>query len=147
MQRFVKMSPNRKLIFTSRKEDCNLFTNNIYHSDTDDTALKAFAEGKVNDLISIKQIRTGGNFKNFDTIFSSQINNKKSTFMQDLGRLFRLEVDQLGTIYAFYADDTQDMIWAMNATKDIPEEKKRIYKYDATLPGGEQIRYILQDTF
>lgn len=67
--------------------------------------------------------------------------------MQDLGRLFRLEVDQLGTIYAFYADDTQDMIWAMNATKDIPEEKKRIYKFDATLPGGEQIRHILQDTF
>jgi superfamily II DNA or RNA helicase len=147
MQRFVQMSPNRKLIFTSRKEDCNLFTNNIYHSDTDDTALKAFAEGRVNDLVSIKQIRTGGNFKNFDTIFSSQVNNKKSTFMQDLGRLFRLEVDQLGTIYAFYADDTQDMIWAMNATKDIPEEKKRIYKFDATLPGGEQIRHILQDNF
>lgn len=147
MKRFADTCPNRKLIFTTRKEDCSYFSRNVYHSDTDDKALLAFARGEVNDLVSIKQIRTGGNFKNFDVILNSQINAKKSTFMQDLGRLFRLNVDQIGTIYGFYADNTQDMIWATKATADIPDHKKRIYKYDASLPGREQILHILQDAF
>lgn len=146
MKKFVDAIPNRKLIFTTRKEDCEYYTRNIYHSDTDDKALKAFAAGEVNDLVSIKQIRTGGNFKNFDVILNNQINSKKSTFMQDLGRLFRLQIDQIGTIYCFYADNTQDMIWATKATAGIPVHKKRLYKYDWNL-GNSQIRSIINDTF
>jgi superfamily II DNA or RNA helicase len=146
MKKFVNHCPNRKLIFTTRKEDCGFFSNNIYHSDTDDKSLKAFANGEVNDLVSIKQIRTGGNFKNFDIILNNQIQSKKSTFMQDLGRLFRLEVDQVGTIYAFYAADTQDMIWATKATEGIPAHKKQHYIYNHDF-GIEQVNMIINDTF
>lgn len=146
MKKFADCCPNRKLIFTTRKEDCGFFSKNIYHSDTDDKSLKAFANGEVNDLVSIKQIRTGGNFKNFDVIMNNQIQSKKSTFMQDLGRLFRLEVDQVGTIYAFYAANTQDMIWATKATEGIPAHKKRTYTIDYNL-GYSQIQGIINDTF
>ena len=66
--------------------------------------------------------------------------------MQDLGRLFRLDVDQIGTIYGFYADNTQDMIWANKATSEIPDHKKRTYTYDPAR-GYEQVRAILEDTF
>lgn len=146
MSETLRSHSKRQLVFVNRKEQCPAVSCNIYHSGTKDKALTAFAEGIIDTLVSIKQLRTGSNFKNFDTICSLQVNSKASTFMQDLGRLFRLDVGQIGTIYTFYADNTQDMVWSDKAMVNIPKEKMRVYDWDHTM-SYRQVQEIIDDTF
>jgi superfamily II DNA or RNA helicase len=146
LKRICDLSTRRKMIFLNRKEMCPAISSNIYHSGTKDAALTAFAAGTIDDLVSIKQLRTGSNFKNFDTIFSQQVNSKSSTFMQDLGRLFRLDIGQIGTIYAFCAENTQDVSWIDKALVHIPSHKKRFYDWDHTMP-IQKVQEILDDSF
>lgn len=121
------LSDKRRILFMATKEACAEVSPYIYHSGTKDTDLLRFARGDIDELASCRMLRTGANIKNFDTILCQQVNSKYVDFMQMLGRLFRLEIGQIGWIYAVYITETQDMVWLDKATIKIPREKQRHY--------------------
>lgn len=120
----------RRLIFTTTKEECKELSKHVYYSGSSEKDLKAFIQGTINDLATIRQLKTGSNIKDFDHLLCKQINQKQSNFMQILGRLFRLPIGQIGNIYLFCLYETQDYAWMDRALREIPSIKQKRYSLD-----------------
>lgn len=118
-----KLSNDRRILFSMSKASCEALSPNIYHSGTDDLALRAFEEEQIKELSTIKQVRRGSNFKRLKYAVALQINAQERDFIQMLGRMLRLEKDDTGEVWIICASNTVDADWTRKATKSLNKNK------------------------
>jgi len=141
LQNFSSKVDFAKKLFESIEEKCILFTNSkeqadnlcnySYHSGNTDSEenLKLFKEDKINKLSCVLQLNEGVNIPNLKQgiIMHAYANERKSN--QRIGRLLRLNPDDVATIHVLCYRNTIDETWVDSALSDFDHNKITRYDY------------------
>lgn len=114
----------RTLIFCSNTEQAKLLGYPSYNSKTSDKDLKAFQEGKINQLSLVKTGTVGVTYKNIDNVVIIQCDsNNQGYSYQKLSRgLLKREGKKLN-VYILYLKDTVDELWTKKFLEDVDTTK------------------------
>jgi len=139
MMKFPSKETYAKKLFESITDKCILFANtqeqadklcrHSYHSenpDSEDNLLK-FKMGIVNKLSAVLQLNEGVNIKELrqGIIMHAYGNERKSS--QRIGRLLRLNPDEVATVHVLCYEGTVDEAWTKSALS-VFDQSKIIYK-------------------
>jgi superfamily II DNA or RNA helicase len=125
----MERTGKKRLIFCQTKEMCDALSPYRYHSGTDERHYELFKEGLIKELTTIKQVREGANIPDLPTGLIVSLNSTPLALLQQLGRLFRVEVGgEPVKLHILVARNTMDEHWFYSATKGIAKE--RINKID-----------------
>lgn len=122
-------------IFESIDDKCIIFTNThvqadslceySYHSGNPDSEenLKMFKDGKINKLSCVLQLNEGVNIPDLKhgIILHAYANERKTN--QRIGRLLRLNPDDVATIHILCYRNTIDEYWVKESLSDLDETK------------------------
>jgi superfamily II DNA or RNA helicase len=113
------------ILFANKKEQADSLCVYSYHSGNPDSEenLKMFKEGTINKLSCVLQLNEGVNIPNLKEgiIMHAYGNERKSN--QRIGRLLRLNPDDVATIHILCYRDTVDEKWVETALSDLDEHK------------------------
>lgn len=113
------------IIFANKKEQADSLCAYSYHSGNPDSEenLKMFKDGKINKLSCVLQLNEGVNIPNLKQgiIMHAYGNERKSN--QRIGRLLRLNPDDVATIHILCYKNTVDEKWVDSALSDLDENK------------------------
>lgn len=112
VKKILKILKNKRLIcFTNSIEQCEeLGGKYVIHSkvkNIKDIIFK-FNKGKIDKLFAVNMLREGMNLSNIQAGIITQLDNKKLSFIQMLGRVFRSEFP---VCYIIVVEDTQDEVY------------------------------------
>lgn len=139
MMKFPSKEIYAKRLFDSITDKCILFANSqeqadklcrhSYHSDNQDSEenLLKFKAGVINKLSAVLQLNEGVNIKDLKQgiIMHAYGNERKSS--QRIGRLLRLNPDEVATIHILCYEGTVDEAWTKSALS-VFDQNKIIYK-------------------
>ena len=118
----------RNITFTTTKEIADKISENVHYSGCKNSKLDDFQSYKINDLVSINQMKVGANLEELRYMVAQQINSKMHDFMQMVNRTTRQGSDDVTSIvYVIVARDTMDVSWMVNATRNIPKSLVKEY--------------------
>jgi superfamily II DNA or RNA helicase len=117
------------LVFANTQEQADSLCPNSYHAKNPDSKanLEMFNQGVIDKMSCVQQLSEGINIKDLREaiILHAYSNERKSA--QRLGRLLRLNPDEIAMTHVLVFDDTMDEVWAKEAFRDFDQEK--IYHY------------------
>jgi superfamily II DNA or RNA helicase len=132
-KRLLNQSKNKCILFANTKEQADKLCASSYHSGNKDSKenLESFKKGTITKLSCVLQLNEGVNIPQLKEgiIMHAYGNNRKTA--QRLGRLLRLNPDDVATIHILCYKDTIDMEWVSNALFDF--DKNKISWYDTEL--------------
>jgi superfamily II DNA or RNA helicase len=132
-KRLLNQSKNKFILFANTKEQADKLCASSYHSGNKDSKenLEYFKKGTITKLSCVLQLNEGVNIPQLKEgiIMHAYGNNRKTA--QRLGRLLRLNPDDVATIHILCYKDTIDMEWVSNALFDF--DKNKISWYDTEL--------------
>lgn len=135
MMNFNSKEEYAKMLFNSIEDKCIIFANSqeqaerlckdSYHSKNPDSEenLERLKAGTINKLSAVLQLNEGVNVPNLKSciIMHSYSSNTKTA--QRLGRILRLNPDQVANVHILVYKDTIDVLWTKEALKEFDEQK------------------------
>ena len=113
------------IIFCNTQEQADRLCKHSYHSTNPDAAenLQDFKDGNINQLSCVLQLNEGINIPHLKSgiILHAYGNERKSA--QRIGRLLRLNPDDMAIVHILCYRNTVDERWVKEALKDLDEEK------------------------
>ena len=105
----------------------------ICHSKTSKVDYDRFCAGRINELISVNQLKEGENFENLGRMVYVQPDGNPSDFEQLKGRAQRLPIDQISIIYIIVMKGTMDERWVKKSLENTPADKIKYFNLDKEL--------------
>lgn len=122
------LQDKRTLIFCGSIEQAQEVCPNFYHSKSDDKALEAFMQGKINHLSAVRALNEGINIPKVDTALIVQLNSKELDLVQRIGRTLRTDKEVNAKVIILVSIGTQDENWAEKAIAYFDQTKvKKTY--------------------
>lgn len=133
---WIRENPGKRfLMFTENEQFAKKFHLPMFNSKSkDDTVLKAFQKGEINQLCLIKKGSAGITYPDLDNILITSINSNGETLEQMLGRSLLLDTEH-SDIHIFVTDKKFQLEWLKSALYNIKEEKIVWLKEDEKLAG------------
>lgn len=130
-ERLLAASPGKTILFCNTQEQADRLCAYSYHSKNPDSEenLTMFKKGEITKLSCVLQLNEGVNIPGlkYGIIMHSYGNERKLS--QRIGRLLRLNPDDVATVYILCHKNTIDEKWVKDALKDFDETKiKYIYE-------------------
>lgn len=124
VSKWLRENPGKRLImFTENETFGKKFRLPMFNSKSkDDTVLKQFQEGTINQLCLIKKGSAGITYPNLDNIIITAINSNGETLEQMLGRSLLTDTNH-SDIHIFVTNKKYQLNWLFSALLNIPEEK------------------------
>ena len=117
------------ILFANTQEQADKLCRHSYHSDNPDSEdnLLKFKAGIINNLSAVLQLNEGINIPNLKQgiIMHAYGNERKSS--QRIGRLLRLNPDDVATVHVLCYEGTVDEAWTKSALS-VFDQNKIIYK-------------------
>lgn len=122
--KWIRMNPNKRfLMFTENEAFGKQFNVPMFNSKSvDDSVLKQFQEGTINQLCLIKKGSAGVTYPNLDNILITSINSNGENLEQMLGRALLTDTSH-SDIHIFVTNKSFQLKWLNSALSNIPEEK------------------------
>lgn len=124
----LKHLSNKRLVcFTGSIQQCiDLGGKNVVHSKNKDKAeiIKRFNIENIDKLFAVNMLREAMNLTNIQAGIIVQLDNKKLSFIQMLGRVFRADLPEC---YVLVVKDTQDEVYLETVLEGF--DTKYLYKY------------------
>lgn len=121
----MKECQEKVIVFANTQEQADRLCNYSYHSNNplSENSLQEFKEGKINQLSCVLQLNEGVNIPNLKRgiILHSYGNERK--LKQRLGRLLRLNPDDVSTVDILCYEKTVDETWVKQALEDLDQNK------------------------
>jgi superfamily II DNA or RNA helicase len=133
IQNRFRAKGERFITIASSIEQCDALGTYVSHSKSTDAHYKAFLHNKINELISVNQIKEGENFDNLGRCLVVQCDKDPNVFTQIRGRVSRLPVGQISRIFILCMMETQDEVTVQDALKDTDYTKIKYYNLDREL--------------
>jgi hypothetical protein len=116
-------SEKRFLMFTENERFGLRFKVPMFNSKSvDDTVLKQFQDGTINQLCLIKKGSAGVTYPNLDNILITAINSNGENLEQMLGRALLTDTEH-SDVHIFVTSRQFQLNWLGSALSNIPEEK------------------------
>ena len=116
----AKHTGDRILVFGgSVAQIDNLLAPNVYHGKTNEDALTAFKEGKIDVLGCVEGLNEGANLPNLDIGIIVQVNSNARKLVQRIGRMVRYRQNHTSIIYIILCAGTQDEKWLNKVLEDF----------------------------
>jgi superfamily II DNA or RNA helicase len=132
-KRLLESQDNKILIFAERIAQIDKMCTYSVHSknkpEVNDTNLKMFNQGMVRTLGSAYSLTLGLNMKAANVAIFESFQGSETKAVQRKGRLHRLPIDELATMYVIRVKDTRAEKW-FNATFDKDEISEVIESKD-----------------
>lgn len=113
------------ILFCNTQDQADKLCEHSYHSKNEfsDLHLEAFKKGRISQLSCVSQLNEGVTIPGLraGVIMHAYGNERKSA--QRIGRLLRLNPDDVATIHILCYQDTVDEKWVKEALKDLDPEK------------------------
>jgi superfamily II DNA or RNA helicase len=113
------------LLFCNTQDQADKLCEHSYHSNNEfsDLHLDAFKKGRILQLSCVSQLNEGVTIPGLraGVIMHAYGNERKSA--QRIGRLLRLNPDDVATVHILCYQDTVDERWVKEALKDLDQEK------------------------
>jgi len=134
--KWIKENPGKRfLMFTENENFGKKFHLPMFNSKSpDDSVLKAFQKGEINQLCLIKKGSAGITYPDLDNILITSINSNGETLEQMLGRSLLLDTEH-SDLHIFVTDKKFQLEWLNSALYNIKEEKIVWLKGDEKLAG------------
>jgi len=120
---FENSSSNKVLLFSELTSQANKLSAYSVHSKQDDDTnkklIKMFDSGEIKELSSVRSLTLGLNLVGAKYGIMESYNSSNTGIIQKMGRLDRLEVDDISTIIAIVPLQTQAEEWFNKAIKGI----------------------------
>lgn len=131
--------PNKRtLIFCGSIEQSNeLCGDNVYNSQTNDSKLTAFCEGKIDYLGVVDALNEGKNVPLLDQALVIQLTSKELAIIQRIGRTIRFRQGHVGSIIVLVAKNTADEKWYRKAFENF--DQSRIKEYYVKVKGDLKV--------
>lgn len=111
---------DRILVFGGSIAQINtLLAPNVYHGKTNEDALTAFKEGKIDVLGCVEGLNEGANLPNLDIGIIVQVNSNARKLTQRIGRMCRHRPNHTSIIYIILCAGTQDEKWLNKVLEDF----------------------------
>ena len=124
----------RTLIFCgSIEQSMELCGNNVYNSQTNDSKLTAFCEGKIHYLGVVDALNEGKNVPELDQALVIQLTSRELAIIQRIGRTIRFRPGHIGSIIVLVAKNTADEKWYRKAFENF--DQSRIKEYYVKVKG------------
>lgn len=123
-----KLEDKRLVCFTGSIKQCeSLGGKYVVHFKARDNQkiIAAFNEGKIDKLFAVNMLREAMNLTNIQAGIIIQLDNKKLSFIQMLGRVFRADLPEC---YVLVVKETQDEVYLKTVLEGF--DKKYLYKYE-----------------
>lgn len=123
----------RTLVFCGGiAQSLELLGENVYNSQSNDSALKAFQAKEIDILAAVDALNEGKNLSDLDQILIIQGTSVKRTVIQRFGRALRIRPGYKALIVILVAKETADEKWYRSACEDL--DKVRIKEYIVKVP-------------
>lgn len=119
----LREAKRRFIIFCGSIEACNRISPYTMHSQTTKDDYNRFCNMEISELAAIKQIAEGDNINRLEAAIVQQINGQEYRFLQQLGRLMRLDQGETAMVHILVATGTVDEIWADKSIKSLDRKK------------------------
>lgn len=122
----IKLKNKRLVCFTGSVDQCNkLGGKYVVHSKQKNNAeiINLFNTEKIDKLFAVNMLREAMNLTNIQAGIITQLDNKKLSFIQMLGRVFRAELPEC---YILVVKDTQDEVYLQTVLEGF--DTKYLYK-------------------
>lgn len=122
------LQDKRLVCFTGSIKQCtDLGGKYVVHSKNKDNAkiISAFNNQKIDKIYAVNMLREAMNLTNIHAGVIVQLDNKKLSFIQMLGRVFRADLPEC---YILVVKDTQDEVYLQTVLEGFDE--KYLYKYE-----------------
>lgn len=133
-KRLLKDIEGKCIIFANTKEQADRMCTHTYYSGNPNSEenLQLFKNNKIDKLACVLQLNEGINIAGLKNaiILHSYGNERKSA--QRIGRVLRLNPDEIANVHILMYPDTVDSTWVRNALEDFDPEKityKDVYNY------------------
>jgi superfamily II DNA or RNA helicase len=134
----MKRISDKCLVFANTQEQAEDLYPYSYHSKNPNSKenLMLFKQGAIDTLTCVQSLSEGVNIPNLKSciILHSYSNERKSS--QRIGRVLRLNPDDLATIHILVYADTIDEKWIKNALQDFEQTKIHTMNLNALLPNA-----------
>lgn len=121
----TEVTQDKCIIFCNTQDQADRLCEHSYHSNNEfsDLHLEAFKKGRITQLSCVSQLNEGITIPGLRAgiIMHAYGNERKSN--QRIGRLLRLNPDDVATIHILCYQDTVDEKWVKEALKDLDPEK------------------------
>ena len=121
----------RKLIFSASIDQAEKLSKNTYHSKTDNTNLKAFIKGDIDEVAMVNTGGVGTTYKSVDHLFMTQADSDKNGLTtQKICRTLLYQEGYEATIWILCLVGTQDEKWVKSALENFDQSKVEYIRYD-----------------
>lgn len=120
----------RFLVFANSIVQCNRLSPYVMHSEVDDRHYRAFKEGRISELVTIRQIQEGANIPALDKAICIQLDRNPLNIIQKTGRLLRNEKEVISDINIPIFEKTIDDDIARKALAHFDPNKIVRYRLD-----------------
>lgn len=124
-KKLLKTIEGKCIIFCNTQEQADRMCNYVYYSGhpLSEQNLKMFKDGEINVLACVLQLNEGVNIPNLKhaIILHSYGNERKSA--QRIGRVLRLNPDEIADVHILMFYETVDRTWVNNALEDFDNTK------------------------
>lgn len=117
-----ELDKKRFICFCGSIKQAESLSKNVIHSKIShpERVLKAFKDGKINELFAVSMLKEGVNIPNIQACVITQLDSKERDFVQKAGRALRNPDDP--TVYIFFFRDTQDEKYLKAALTNIDDK-------------------------
>lgn len=102
----------------------------VCHSKSTKEHYNLFRHNKIDELISVNQLKEGENFDNLGRMVVVQVDGNPNDFEQLKGRAQRLQPGEVSVIYIIAARGTMDETWVRKSLENTPPDKIKHYNLD-----------------
>lgn len=121
----MSVTTDKCILFANTQEQADRLCDHSYHSNNEfsDLHLEAFKKGRILQLSCVSQLNEGVTIPGLRAgiIMHAYGNERKSN--QRIGRLLRLNPDDVATVHILCYQDTVDERWVKEALKDLDPDK------------------------
>lgn len=120
----IDNNEGRKLIFAGTIAQSEELSANLYNSKTDNTVLKKFQAGELDELAMVNSGGTGFTYREIDHLFLVQADSDKNGLTsQKLARTLLQQPNYHATIWIFVLIGTQDEKWVESTLQNFDKSK------------------------
>ena len=120
----AKNEDKRFILFSSDEKTGLRYNLPMFNSKSkDDTILKQFQQGEINQLCLLKKASAGVTFPNLENILVTAINSNGENLEQMIGRSLLKDCDNSSNIHIFVSSETFQLKWLSNSLQNIDKSK------------------------
>lgn len=110
----------------------------FYKKDIDYTAFK---EKRIDRLACVEALNEGENIPDVDVGVANQLNSNELDLIQRIGRTIRFRVGHNANIIILAVEDTEDITWVKEATKNLDSANIRWVRLEDIKSGAEKLNF------